>query len=281
MKASPAKQFFAVLLTCHLATAFTLGGINVVKNAPEDDAKRVIAAYRTDEPNALVHLWQAEITHPNHNPKYKEFLDERLREWEKTEFALHRLNDPQLVTKLREVILPVLRLYNRQDCFEIIIIDHPIPVMMNDSGVILMVSTGLLKMATSDDELLGQVAHELGHDLLWRRTASARQVLEIYERDASIELQAEHAREEMAKIEFEADAFAAVSVASLGRNPLPYARYLEKVDHDFVAYAPPYMPLTALRVRVIEGVVPAYALRVPPQTTENFKKLKAELASHL
>ena len=94
--------------------------------------------------------WQATITHPSGNPKFKEFQAERLKEWESSEFAQYRLDDPQLSALVAEVISPVLRLYQQEDSFKIIIINHPAPVAMNDSSVILMFSTGMLERATSD-----------------------------------------------------------------------------------------------------------------------------------
>lgn len=258
------------LISCSLASAGEGGN----KTAAD-----VIRQYHASDPAAQVKAWQEEITHPSGNPKFKEFQAERLREWESTEFAKYRLDDPQVLALVAEVISPVLRLYRREGCFELIVIDHPAPVAMNDSGVILMFSTGMLERATNDDDLLGHTAHEVGHDLFWRRTAQARQALELHQTNGvGTALTERQALEELLKIELECDAFSAVTLAALGRNPLPMVRFHEAVRHDYPDYTRPDLPPDALRAKVIEGVVSADAYRVTPQTTAAFKKLKAMLA---
>lgn len=275
MKSSPLKSLLPILLIVNLISAARVSG---AKNGAEEAAVCVIAKYRTDDPAARVKVWQAEITHPSGNHKFKEFQAERLREWEATEFAKYRLDDPQITALVAEVIRPVLRLYGRENCFKLLIIDHPAPVAMNDSAVILMFSTGMLERATSDDELLGHTAHELGHDLFWRRTAQARQVLELHRIESVGTLSTERqSLEELMKIELECDAFSAVTLAAISRNPIPTARAHEAFARDYPEYSRPDLPPSALRVKVIEGIAPAAAAHTPPQLSEAFTKLKALL----
>lgn len=265
-----------LILCCTLASVVSSIGAG---SDTADEVVNVINEYRTADPSSKVEVWQSQITHPSRNPKFKEFQAQRLKEWETTEFAPYRLNDPALVAQLREVLMPVLRLYRRQDCFQIILINHKVPVMMNDSGVLLMVSTGLIERAISDDELLGHIAHEVGHDLFWRRTAQARGLLEIYRTGNSTSLLRQRATQELGKIELECDAFSAITLASIGRNPLTFARYLEMIERDFPDYIDPNLPPVELRAKVIESVIPPNCYRVAPQATEAFRKLKALLAT--
>jgi hypothetical protein len=152
---------------------------------------------------------------------------------------------------------------------------------MNDSGVILMISTGMLERATSDDDLLGHIAHELGHDLFWRRTAQARQALELHGAGGTgTPLTERQAYDELLKIELECDAFSAVTLAAMGRSPLPTARFHEAVARDYPDYSRPDLPPAALRVKVIENIVPATAAHMTPQTSEAFTKLKEVLGAH-
>ncbi len=275
MKASRLKPILAALLIVRLISPTT--GCES-KTGAEGAAEGVRAEYCTDDPAARVKIWQSEITHPSGNPKFKEFQAERLREWEATEFAKYRLNDPEITALVAEVIRPVLRLYGRENCFKLITIDHPAPVAMNDSAVILMFSTGMLERATSDDELLGHTAHEVGHDLFWRRTARARQALEFHRTGATEAAMTERqAYDELLKIELECDAFGAVTLAAMGRNPLATARSHETFAREYPDYARPDLPPAALRVEVIEGVVPAAAAHMAPQTSEAFTKLKSLL----
>lgn len=172
----------------------------------------------------------------------------------------------------------MLRLYGREDCFKLLIIDHPAPVAMNDSAVLLMFSTGMLERATSDDELLGHTAHEVGHDLFWRRTAQARQALELHRAEsAGAAMTERQAYDELLKIELECDAFGAVTLAAMGRSPLAAARSHEAFARDYPNYARPDLPPAALRVKVMEDVIPASAAHAAPRTSEAFTKLKALL----
>lgn len=268
---------FVAALTCCFLTPFA-AGCGAPTDTAGDAAQAVIAAYRTDDPAARVKVWQSEITHPSGNPKFKEFQDERFREWEKTEFAKYRLDDPQVTALVAEVIRPVLRLYQREDCFKLLIIDHPSPVAMNDSAVLLMFSTGMLERAMSDDDLLGHTAHEVGHDLFWRRTAQARQALELHRTGAAgAALSEQQTYDELLKIELECDAFGAMTLAAMGRSPLATARSHETFAREYPDYVRPDLPPAALRVKVIEGVVPTAAAHTTPQTSEAFMKLKALL----
>jgi predicted Zn-dependent protease len=259
---------------------FALVSCSFTSGSSDKTAADIIRQYQTGDVAAQVRSWQEQITHPSGNPKFKEYQAERLKEWEASEFAQYRLDDPQLTSLVAEVIAPVLRLYRRENCFKILLIDHPAPIAMNDSGVLLMFSTGLLARATSDDDLLGHTAHELGHDLFWRRTAAARQIIALHRmQGVGTDLTERQACEELIKIELECDAFSAVTLASLGRSPLPTVHSLEAVEHDYPDFVRRDLPPAAVRAKVIEGVVPAEATHVAPQTSEAFKRLKALLAS--
>lgn len=274
MKTSPLKLLLVATLSfCLLAAARPSGGMS----PPATAADVVIAEYRADDPAASVRVWQTQVTRTSGNPRFAEFQRERLEEWQKTEFAPHRLDDPRVTALVFEIIKPALVLYRRQDCFKLLVVEHFVPVAMNDSGVLLMVTTGLVERATSDDEILGVVAHELDHDIHWRRTARARQTLELREHGAGTELMARQAREELAKIELECDAFSAVSLAAMGRNPAVFGRYLLASARDYPDLVAENMPPAEERARVIEHVVPAAALSTPPLQSEALKKLKALL----
>jgi hypothetical protein len=273
MKTSPLKPPLAALALVLLALAPLVRGTN----PPKAVAESVIAEYRSGDPAASVRVWQTQMTRTSGNPRFAEFQRERLEEWRKTEFAPHLLDDPRVTALVFEIIRPALRLYRRQDCFKLLVVDHKVPVAMNDSGVLLMVTTGLVERATSDDEILGVVAHELDHDIHWRRTAKARAALELREHGAGTELTARQAREELAKIELECDAFSAVTLAAMGRNPEVFGRYLLASAHDYPDLVAENMPPVEDRARVIERVVPAAALATPPLQSEALKKLKALL----
>lgn len=273
MKTSPLKSLVVPTLLLCLLAAVPSGGAY----RPAAAADAVIAEYRSEDPAASVRVWQTQMTRTSGNPRFAEFQRERLKEWQKTEFAPHLLDDPQVTALVFEIIRPALVLYRRQDCFKLLVVEHKVPVAMNDSGVLLMVTTGLVERASSDDEILGVVAHELDHDIHWRRTARARATLDLREHGAGTELMARQAREELAKIELECDAFSAVTLAALGRNPEAFGRYLLASAHDFPDLIAENMPPAEERARVIEHVIPAAARSTPPRQSEALKKLKALL----
>jgi hypothetical protein len=263
----------ATLLVCPLAVVNPVRGTD----PPAIAAESVIAEYRSEDPAVSVRVWQTQMPRPSGNPKFREFQKERLDDWRKTEFAPYLLDDPQITALVLEIIRPVLTLYRRQDCFRLLVIEHKVPIAMNDSGVLLMVTTGLIERANSDDEILGHVAHELGHDLRWRRTARARLTLELYAHGTGTELLARQQREELAKIELECDAFSAVTLAAMGRNPRLFGQYLLAEAGEFPNNLADNMPPVVERARVIERVVPAAALTTPPRQSEAFKRLKVLL----
>jgi hypothetical protein len=275
MKSSPHKPLLAATLALSLhALTHPVRGTD----PPKAVAETVIAEYHSEDPAASVRVWQGQMTRTSGNPRFAEFQKERLEEWRKTEFAPHLLDDPRVAALVLEIIRPALVLYRRQNCFKLLVVEHRVPVAMNDSGVLLMVTTGLIERASSDDEILGHVAHELGHDIHWRRTARALQSLELYEQHgAGTELLARRQRKELAKIELECDAFSAVTLAAMGRNPAVFGMYLLGAAHDYPDLVAENMPPAEERARVIEHVVPAGALSTPPRQSEALKKLKALL----
>jgi hypothetical protein len=274
MKSSPLKPLLSAMLAVGLmALAPPVRGTDPPKAA----ADAVIAKYHSDDPAASVRIWQRQMTRTSGNPRFAEFQKERVEEWQKTEFAPHLLEDPQVTALVAEIIKPVLSLYRREDCFRLLIVDHKVPVAMNDSAVLLMVTTGLFERSTSDDEVLGVIAHELGHDIHWRRTAAARHALELYDHGVGIEPLARQAREELAKIELECDAFSSVTLAAMRRNPEAFGRFLLSALHDFPEYVAETMPLVEERARVIDSVIPSAALSNISRQSEALTKLKALL----
>ena len=248
----------------------------------ESEIKEFIAAYHTENPRTQVEAWQRAMPHPEKNPKFAEFQAQILKAWQSSEFAPYGLDDPLLLAQVQQVIEPVLRLYRRKNSFKLIIIKHHIPVSMNDSGALLMISTGLLERVMSDDELLAHVAHELAHDMFWKRTAKARETLDGERaRGRGDSTAAKEAARELSRIELECDAFAAVTLAAMGRNPAPFARYLEVATRDFKDYVNTDLPLglSAVRAQVIAGVIPIATYQPKPEVSAAFVKLKVMVSA--
>lgn len=75
-----------------------------------------------------------------------------------------KIENTEISTGLKKLFAPVLKLYGRDDVYEIIIFKQSTPIMFSDTGVVIVVSTGLIERAANDDEILGYVAHEVAHE---------------------------------------------------------------------------------------------------------------------
>lgn len=71
-----------------------------------------------------------------------------------------KIEDSGIIEKLAKVIKSVLNLYGRDKVYEIIVFRHSTPIIFSDTGVVLVISTGMIERVNSDDELLGYTAHE-------------------------------------------------------------------------------------------------------------------------
>ncbi|HEX7318148.1 MAG TPA: hypothetical protein VF297_29865 [Pyrinomonadaceae bacterium] len=244
-------------------------------NLSKEDVKAVVAKYRTDDAALQVRTWASQMTVPI--VKSVDFREEVMSSLPPDLLKLRVKNDA-LVESLRQLWRPVLGLYGRERVYEIVIIDHRTPLLMSDSGVALVVTTGMLERADSDDALLGVVAHEVAHEYFVKRSYETRQryrLLAASEGDAGRALSS---LAELSRIELECDAFAAVTLAAIGRNPAEFADELVKTGREYGAPYESYHPPGAQRKEVIVGVVPGEALKVKPRTSEAFKRMKVLLS---
>jgi hypothetical protein len=237
------------------------------------DISDVIASYRSVDPAASVKLLQQEMPLPVADEKFRASIMQHLPA------SLMRLqvNDDDLKEHVRNVLEPVLSLYGRLHVFEIVVIRHPIPLLMSDSGVALIITTGMIERATSDDELLGYVAHEIGHEFFATWSVPAKQLLHIASTNLNERAITRKMAEVLALIELDCDAFAALTLVALKRNPLAFIEGLERTGKDFPAYAGNNHPLDTSRRSVVSGILPTGALSISAQQSEAFKNLKTFL----
>jgi hypothetical protein len=149
--------------------------------------------------------------------------------------------------------------------------------MMSDSGVLLCLTTGLLRRMQSEDELLGYVAHEVGHEWLGRRTVELKKQYESYLASGA-HWQANMVREKLTLIELEADSFASLTLAYLGRTPIEYVRSLQKSARVYSDIPIGYHPHHSQRAQVITSLVPQRILNLTPTKSPEFIALKEALA---
>lgn len=239
----------------------------------EDELNALIKRYKVDNAATLVTTYIQQMPAPVCNKEFRRSVHASLP----AEFMRYRLHDPALTLATRLAFAPVLDLYGRTYVYDIVLIDLSVPIIMSDSGVLLCLTTGLLGRIQTEDELLGYVAHEVGHEWLVRRTVELKKQYESYVARGA-DRQANVAREKLALIELEADSFASLTLAYLGRTPAEYLRSLHKAAKDYSDISIGYHPHDSQRAQVITSLVPERILNLPPRRTAEFIALKEALA---
>jgi hypothetical protein len=251
---------------------FAQSSAGEVRLSPQDISD-VIASYHSVEPARSVERLRQEMPPPVTDEKFRASIMQHLP----ANLMRLQINNDDLKGHVRTVLGPVLSLYGRLHVYEIVLIRHPVPLLMSDSGVVLIITTGMIERAASDDELLGYVAHEIGHEFFATRSVPAKQLLHIASTNLNERAVTRKMAEVLALIELDCDAFAALTLAVLKRNPLAFIEGLERTGRDYPAYTGNNHPLDTSRRNVVSGVIPADALSPFPQQSEALKHLKTLL----
>ncbi|HKQ06411.1 MAG TPA: hypothetical protein VJ464_14850 [Blastocatellia bacterium] len=122
--------------------------------------------------------------------------------------------------------------------------------------------------------MLGLVAHEIGHELLASRSVLFRNLYEQPSIAAGTPSQPLVLKQELAKLELECDAVAALTLAALGKDPGEYSRSIEQVAKDYPGMSIGNHPVERQRARVITEVVFTPLLTCCRQNTASFNDLK-------
>lgn len=239
----------------------------------EDEVKALISRYKDDNPATRVMAYIQQMPAPVSDEGFRRSVRASLP----AEFIPYLLDDPALTLATRKALAPVLGLYGRTNVYDIVLLNHPVPLLMSDSGALLCLTTGLLRRMRTEDELLGYVAHEVGHEWLVRRTVELKRQYESFLASGA-DRQAGLARVKLALIELEADTFASLTLAYLGRTPVEYARSMEKVAKEYSDIPIGYHPPARQRAQVITSVVPQRVLNLTPRKTAEFIALQEALA---
>jgi hypothetical protein len=258
------------LTACLLAPATTKRKAGVW--VPEGDVKAIIKRYKVDDEVMSVKAYVRQMPSPVHDEEFRRSIHASLP----AEFIPYLITDPALTLATRRALAPVLELYSRIQVYDIVLLNHPVPLLMSDSGVLLCLTTGLLRRMESEDELLGYVAHEVGHEWLVRRTVELKRQYEGFLASGA-DKQANLTKEKLALIELEADSFASLSLAYLGRTPVEYARSIELVAEEYSDISIGYHPPACQRAQVIKSIVPQRRLHLTPRKTAEFIALQKAL----
>lgn len=198
-----------------------------------DPAEAVVAKYQEACATALAEKLRADLSRVSEASDPAE-VEGRVRR----EFGDLVLDDPRFTRLVWEIVEPVFRFAGKERTCRLLILKTADPIAFVDDGCVVVVSTGMLMAANSEDAICGVVAHEQAHSLFAARTASARGQLAHAQRQGDRALE-ERALASINLIEYECDAVAAIQLSATGYNPL---RYLELLD------------AANLAVRIVGGV---------------------------
>lgn len=236
----------------------------------ESDVVDTIKCYRSDNPSDRVKVIQSRMPVILTDKKLR---DDVMRKLPAVVQKL-KIDDVGMTEKLREVVAPVLKLYNREKVYNIIIFKSKTPILFSDTGVVLVISTAMIERAESDDELLGYVAHEVAHEFFASYSIFSKHLLKLVIEGGKEEAIDRKLSQTLAIVELQCDAFAAATLAHLGYNPLSFIEGMEAVGRDFPAHGMGFHPPDATRRRTVEQVVSLKYLQLTPRTSDKLKELK-------
>lgn len=239
------------------------------------DITEIVLYFRTKDASRSVMRFQSRMPLPVTDAKFRQTIYDNLPPVVKK----LRLVDSEIIAQFKKVVAPVLSLYERENVYDMIIVQTPKPFIFIDGGVALVVSTGLIERIESDDELLGLIAHEIAHEYFAEYSFHTKQILKaIAEGDREPALEGKYL-EALSLIELHCDAFAALSLAHLKRRPLSFIDAIKRFESDYPAADAGFHPPNAMRRRLIEQLIPKTSL-AEAKSTSALKNLKRTLPSN-
>lgn len=236
----------------------------------ETDIDNTIKTYRTNDPAQSVKAFQTKMPAAVTDLKTREGI---LRQLPATVQKL-KIEDVEMTENLRRIIAPVLGLYGRDKVYDLIIFRHPTPIVLSDSGVVLVVSTGVIERARSDDEILGYIAHEVAHEIYAQYSIYSKYLLKMISEGGNETALKTKMAEILALIELQCDAFAALTLSSLNYNPLAFIESMERIGRDFPNHRLGFHPPDAIRRKLVEQISSPERLRRRTVISVSLQELK-------
>jgi hypothetical protein len=241
----------------------------------EKDITETIQRFRRDNFKKAVERFVEKMPPVVSDVRFRQQVQEKLP----GSIKKSRVDDQKIIDLTRKIILPVLTLYNREQVYEIWLVKHPMPFIFSDSGIFLVISTGLIERTVNNDELLGYTAHEIGHEHYYQTSIYTKQVLGLVIKNNEDQALARKYWESLAIIELKCDGFSALTLAQLGYNPLAVMEGLERIEIEFSQYLVGFHPRAIIRKKVVESILPSESLSIKTTLSADLKKLKEQIAS--
>jgi hypothetical protein len=159
--------------------------------------------------------------------------------------AANRITERKQLEHLGARLQNALKLHGRAGIVELIVFNDPRPIVFNKPGVVVALSTEVLKIVGGDDAaLVGVVAHELAHEYVAMPMLYALRAGD---------------NERIRELELFCDAVAVVTLLSLQMNPTSYSEALDRICRHSQAAA--YLndgsgshPSLGVRLKLIAGI---------------------------
>jgi hypothetical protein len=239
------------------------------------DVSETIDSFKTADVAKSVEGFRKEMPKPILDAKLRQEILDKLPNY----VGSLRLNNDSLLRKVKQLASLVLSLYGRENVYDLIIIQHPTPLLMSDSGVVLVITTGMLSEVDSEDEFLGLVAHEVGHEYFAQYSIYSKFLLQkINERGKETAL-SRHLGEILGIVELQCDAFASITTAYLGFRPLAFMDCLERVAKKFPRYPIDFHPLEDIRRKSASCVIIKSPSTLHDTESTLLREIKAEVES--
>lgn len=217
----------------------------------EGDISETIASYRTKDSSETISEFQKRMPEPIADEAFKQRIIGNLPNYVGT----LRIDDVSLHNNIVDLVTPILTVYGREKVYEIIVIDHDTPMVMSDSGVVLVITTGTFVEVKSPDELLGFIAHEIGHEYFGVYSVYLKILMQkVNERDREPVL-VQGLTKLLAAIELQCDAFAAITLDFAGYDPTAFVDALERFALKFKDHPMAWHPPESIRRQVVNGVI--------------------------
>ena len=232
-----------LLKTAGLVFVFSLLTFDAFGQLGETELKNLDEIYGLEKPQQQVNYWKS-MMKPQAGDSAK--IYENLPVSWKKRFV----DSNDKVQLIQAQIKPALDLYGKK--YEISVIKFDKPFLMVDSDCVLIISTELLDIISSEDELIGLVMHEIAHSIFAEKTAGLHQALKD-------DRTREQAKKYLALAEYSCDAIAVRSMLYLNRQPLKFLELVVRTERSYktddseTSYHPPATERLSVASRFVDS----------------------------
>lgn len=237
----------------------------------ERDVADTVSYFRTEDASRAVLRFQSRMPNSITDEKFRQTVFDNLPPVIKK----LQIQNTKIIEQFTNVILPVWSLYTRENIYNVVIVQARKPFIFIESGVVLVVSTGLIAKTESDDELLGLVAHEIAHEYFTEYSFYTKQILKAIEEGNQESVLERKYLEALSLIELHCDAFAALSLASMNYQPVSFIEFIERIDAEITKEKINFHPTPQVRKAVVQRILPKKISNIKTRVSKDLINLQS------